>query len=80
LFAGTKEDLPPTLAPTKPYDQQETLLRNVLIKRFNKTIKQEFFDITMRKKIYSELDELQLDLDILLEHFNNERPHSRKYC
>ncbi len=28
-FAGTKEDLPPTLAPTKPYDQQETLLGNV---------------------------------------------------
>jgi len=29
LFAGTKEDLPPTLAPTKPYDQQETLFGNL---------------------------------------------------
>jgi hypothetical protein len=30
LFAGTKEDLPPTLAPTKPYDQQETLLETCI--------------------------------------------------
>ena len=34
----------------------------------------------MRKKIYTDLDDLQLDLDIWLEHFNNERPHSGKYC
>ena len=31
------------------------------------------------EKIYTELDELQLDLDIWLEHLNNERPHSGKY-
>ncbi len=48
-------------------------------KRFNKTMKQEFFDTAMRKKIYTDLDDLQLDLDIWLEHFNNERPHSGKY-
>ncbi len=34
----------------------------------------------MRKKIYTDLDDLQLDLDIWLEYFNNERPHSGKYC
>ncbi len=34
----------------------------------------------MRKKIYTSLDDLQLDLDIWLEYFNNERPHSGKYC
>ena len=33
----------------------------------------------MWKKIYTDLDDLQLDLDIW-EHFNNERPHSGKYC
>ena len=36
---------------------------------FNKTMKQEFFDTAMRKKIYTDLDDLQLDLDIWLEHF-----------
>ena len=51
-----------------------------MCERFNKTMKQEFFVTAMRKKIYTDLDDLQLDLDIWLEHFNNERPHSGKYC
>ncbi len=51
-----------------------------MCERFNKTMKQEFFDTAMRKKIYTALDDLQLDLDIWLEYFNNERPHSGKYC
>ncbi|KJV92730.1 integrase core domain protein [Rickettsia bellii str. RML Mogi] len=61
---------------TKAYSPQT----NGMCERFNKTMKQEFFDIAMRKKIYTELDDLQLDLDIWLEYFNNERPHSGKYC
>lgn len=44
-----------------------------MCERFNKTMKQEFFDTAMRKKIYT-------DLDIWLEHYNNERVHSGKYC
>ena len=43
-------------------------------------MKQEFFETAMRKKIYSSLEELQLDLDIWLEYYNNERPLSGKYC
>ncbi len=61
---------------TKAYSPQT----NGMCERFNKTIKQEFFDTAMRKKIYTSLDDLQLDLDIWLEYFNNERPHSGKYC
>ncbi|KJV92743.1 integrase core domain protein [Rickettsia bellii str. RML Mogi] len=61
---------------TKAYSPQT----NGMCERFNKTMKQEFFDTAMRKKIYTELDDLQLDLDIWLEYFNNERPHSGKYC
>ncbi|XVN40411.1 MAG: IS481 family transposase [Rickettsia hoogstraalii] len=61
---------------TKAYSPQT----NGMCERFNKTMKQEFFDTAMRKKIYTDLDDLQLDLDIWLEHFNNERPHSGKYC
>ncbi|WP_342225236.1 IS481 family transposase [Rickettsia endosymbiont of Urophora cardui] len=61
---------------TKAYSPQT----NGMCERFNKTMKQEFFDTAMRKKIYTNLDDLQLDLDIWLEYFNNERPHSGKYC
>ena len=32
-----------------------------------------------RKKLYSELEELQVDFDEWLKH-NYERPHSGKYC
>lgn len=61
---------------TKAYSPQT----NGICERFNKTMKHEFLEIAMRKKIYSSLEELQLDLDIWLEHYNNERPHSGKYC
>ena len=61
---------------TKAYSPQT----NGMCERFNKTMKQEFFDTAMRKKIYTELEDLQLDLDIWLEHYNHERPHSGKYC
>jgi hypothetical protein len=61
---------------TKAYSPQT----NGICERFNKTMKQEFFETAMRKKIYLSLEELQLDLDIWLEYYNNERPHSGKYC
>lgn len=61
---------------TKAYSPQT----NGICERFNKTMKHEFFEIAMRKKIYSSLEELQFDLDIWLEHYNNERPHSGKHC
>ncbi|AXI23991.1 Integrase core domain [Cardinium endosymbiont of Sogatella furcifera] len=43
-------------------------------------MKQEFFDIAMRKKIYIDLHDLQQDLDTWLDYYNQERPHSGKYC
>lgn len=61
---------------TKAYSPQT----NGICERFHKTMKTEFFETAMRKKIYTDLDELQLDLDIWLEDYNNERPHSGKYC
>ncbi len=61
---------------TKAYSPQT----NGMCERFNKTMKQEFFEVAMRKKIYSDLDELQLDLDIWLEYYNNDRPHSGRFC
>ncbi|GFY09283.1 IS481 family transposase [Trichonephila clavipes] len=53
---------------------------NGFCERFNKTMKQEFFDTAMRKKIYTNLDHLQEDLDRWLHYYNYERPHSGKYC
>ncbi|KAG8324982.1 hypothetical protein J6590_078288 [Homalodisca vitripennis] len=41
---------------TKAYSPQT----NGMCERFNKTMKQEFFDTAMRKKIYTDLDDLQL--------------------
>ena len=61
---------------TKAYSPQT----NGICERFNKTMKTEFFEVAMRKKIYNDLEELQLDLDIWLEEYNNERVHSGKYC
>ncbi|MEY3369638.1 MAG: hypothetical protein RLZZ361_308, partial [Cyanobacteriota bacterium] len=53
---------------------------NGICERFHRTIKNEFYDIAFRKKIYSSLEELQIDLDAWLMKYNNERPHSGKYC
>lgn len=53
---------------------------NGICERFHKTILDEFYKITFRKKIYSTLDELQKDLDDWLVHYNNERTHQGKMC
>ena len=61
---------------TKAYSPQT----NGICERFNKTMKNEFFDVAMRKKIYTSLEELQWDLDMWLNYYNHERPHSGKFC
>ena len=43
-------------------------------------MKNEFYDITFRKKIYRTLDELQLDVDYWISQYNEQRPHSGKHC
>ena len=53
---------------------------NGICERFHRTIKEEFYDIAFRKKIYSTLDELQADLDQWMAYYNAERPHSGKCC
>jgi len=40
----------------------------------------EFYQIAFRKKIYQSIDELQEDVDRWIQEYNNERPHSGKYC
>ncbi len=53
---------------------------NGICERFHKTILQEFYQVTFRKKLYSELNELQKDLDEWLGYYNNERTHQGKMC
>jgi transposase InsO family protein len=48
---------------------------NGFVERFNRTILDEFFRTAFRNKLYSTVDELQIDLDIWLNHYNYERPH-----
>jgi len=53
---------------------------NGICERFHRTILQEFYQVTFRKKIYTTLDELQKDLDAWLIYYNNERTHQGKMC
>ena len=53
---------------------------NGICERFHKTMLDEFYRVTFRKKVYNTLDELQVDLDTWLKEYNEERVHSGKYC
>lgn len=53
---------------------------NGICERFHKTILQEFYQVTLRKKIYSNIESLQKDLDEWLFYYNNERTHQGKMC
>jgi transposase InsO family protein len=46
-----------------------------MCERFHKTVPEEFYRITFRRKIYRTIDELQLDLDQWLKEYNEERFH-----
>ena len=53
---------------------------NGICERFHKTILQEFYQVTFRKKLYDTMDELQKDLDDWIDYYNNERTHQGKMC
>lgn len=53
---------------------------NGICERFHKTILNEFYQVTFRKKIYTGLDDLQKDLDDWLMFYNNHRTHQGKMC
>ena len=48
---------------------------NGFVERFNRTLLDEFFRTCFRKKLYTSVEELQVDLDKRLDHYNKERPH-----
>ena len=53
---------------------------NGICERFHKTILQEFYQVAFRKKIYTDLETLQKDLDGWLSKYNQERTHQGKMC
>jgi transposase InsO family protein len=65
-------------------DHSKTKVRhpqsNGICERLHRTMQDEFYAITFRKKLYQDLETLQADLDEWLAYYNNERPHSGRYC
>jgi len=53
---------------------------NGICERFHKTVLDEFYKVALRRKIYETLEELQQDLDIWLDDYNNNRTHQGKMC
>ncbi|WP_334119194.1 IS481 family transposase [Limnobacter sp.] len=53
---------------------------NGICERFHKTILDEFYRVTFRRKLYTTLDELQADLDDWIRYYNQDRTHQGKVC
>jgi transposase InsO family protein len=53
---------------------------NGICERLHRTMQDEFYAVAFRKKLYQDLAALQADLDQWLRHYNEERPHSGRYC
>ena len=65
-------------------DHSKTQVRhpqtNGICERLHRTMQEEFYAIAFRKKLYDSLAALQQDLDTWMAYYNNERPHSGRYC
>jgi len=53
---------------------------NGMGERLHKTLLNEFYRITFRKKIYTSLVELQTDLEEWICYYNDERVHQGRWC
>ena len=53
---------------------------NGICERFHKTILNEFYRVTFRKKLYKTIEQLQTDLDQWLKLYNEERTHQGRWC
>jgi len=53
---------------------------NGICERFHKTMLNEFYRTAFRKKIYNNIEELQEDVDIYIREYNEDRPHSGRFC
>lgn len=53
---------------------------NGICERLHRTMQDEFYAIAFRKKLYDSVELLQEDLDTWMTYYNQERPHSGRYC
>ena len=53
---------------------------NGICERFHRTMQEEFYAIAFRKKMYQNLEDLQEDIDQWMSFYNEQRPHSGRYC
>lgn len=53
---------------------------NGICERFHKTMSNEFYRVAFRKKIYRTLEDLQADLDVWLQEYNEHRSHQGRWC
>ena len=65
-------------------DHSKTKVRhpqsNGICERLHRTMQEEFYAIAFRKKLYDNLEDLQQDLDQWVTFYNQQRPHSGRYC
>ena len=53
---------------------------NGICERFHKTVLHEFYQVAFRRKLYHSLEELQTDLDVWIDNYNEQRSHQGKMC
>ena len=53
---------------------------NGSVERLNQTIKDEFYSVAFRKKLYANLEEIQADLDDFMVYYNSQRTNQGRYC
>jgi transposase InsO family protein len=53
---------------------------NGIFERVHETILNVFYKVAFRKKVYPDLDTLQIDLDEYMRRYNEERTHQGKRC
>lgn len=53
---------------------------NGICERFHQTIQNEFYATAFRRTLYTSLEQLQVDVDVWINTYNQDRVHSGKYC
>lgn len=53
---------------------------NGICERFNRTVLDEFYRVAFRKKLYRNIEQLQVDLDAWMTEYNEQRTHQGRWC
>jgi hypothetical protein len=53
---------------------------NGIVERFHKTMLREFYQLAFRKRIYSNIAQLQTDPDVWMASYNEQRSHQGRWC